>query len=260
MKAAGPMKNGTVRERLVAAGAAVLAALVTGAVAGAALSGCTAARPARAMVPDAASPTGTSAPTGTPTPSPTGSPAGAGWPPFAWSVGPLSAARLGRSWHRGCPVGPAGLRLLRVRYAGFDGAAHGGELVVAAGVTREVAAIFAELYRMRFPVRQLRTVDAYGGSDGASMAADNTSAFNCRPVTGGTAWSAHAYGRAIDVNPRENPYLSGRTVLPPGARTDRSRAAPGMVTPAVVAAFARHGWTWGGTWTAPIDYQHFERR
>jgi len=247
------MKNGTVRERLVAAGAAVLAALV----AGAGLSGCAAGRPAPAVVPAAAS---TPAPTTAraPTESATESPTGAGWPPFAWSVGPVSAARLGPSWHPGCPVGPDRLRLLQVRYAGFDGTAHDGELVVAAGLAGDVTAIFAELYRMRFPIRQLRTVEAFGGSDTASMAADNTSAFNCRPVTGGTAWSAHAYGRALDVNPRENPYLSGRTVLPPGARTDRSRAAPGMVTPAVVAAFARHGWTWGGTWTGPVDYQHFE--
>jgi hypothetical protein len=204
-------------------------------------------------------PAAASTPAPTKAPAPTESPAGTGWPPFAWSTGPISTARLGPSWHPGCPVGPDRLRLLRVRYAGFDGAAHDGALVVAAGLTGEVAAIFAELYRMRFPIRQLRTVDAFGGSDTASMAADNTSAFNCRAVTGGTAWSAHAYGRALDVNPRENPYLSGRTVLPPGGRTDRSRAAPGMVTPAVVAAFARHGWTWGGTWTGPVDYQHFER-
>jgi len=243
------MKNGVVRGALVATGAAVVAALV----AGAALGGCVAGRPAPAVVPAAASaPAKAPAPTETPT--------RASWPPFAWSVGPVSAARLGRSWHRGCPVGPAGLRLLRVRYAGFDSAAHDGELVVAAGLTGEASAIFAELYRIRFPIRQLRTVDAFGGGDGASMAADNTSAFNCRPVTGGTAWSTHAYGRAIDVNPRENPYLSGRTVLPPGSRTDRSPAAPGLITPAVVAVFARHGWTWGGTWTGPVDYQHFERR
>jgi len=188
----------------------------------------------------------------------------AGWPPFAWSVGPVSAARLGRSWHPGCPVGPAGLRLLRVRYAGLDGTAHDGELVVATALAGEMVAIFAELYRMRFPIRQVRTVDVYGASDDASVAADNTSAFNCRPITGGTEWSQHAYGRAIDVNPRENPYLPGPAVrppgsLPPGSRADRSRPPPGTVTPAVVAAFARRGWTWGGYWTGPVDYQHFER-
>ncbi|WP_196761560.1 M15 family metallopeptidase, partial [Mycobacterium avium] len=26
-----------------------------------------------------------------------------------------------------------------------------------------------------------------------------------------------------------------------------------------VRAFADSGWRWGGQWTAPVDYQHFER-
>ena len=40
------------------------------------------------------------------------------------------------------------------------------------------------------------------------MAADNTSAFNCRYAVapGPKRWSVHAYGEAIDVNTVENPY------------------------------------------------------
>jgi D-alanyl-D-alanine carboxypeptidase-like protein len=188
---------------------------------------------------------------------PTAGPPTAGQPTVAPPpIGPVGA--LGRSWHAGCPVPPSGLRRVTVRYVGFDGAEHTGELVVAATVAPEVAAIFADLLRQRFPVRQIRPVDAYGASDDASMAADNTSAFNCRPVTGGTAWSPHAYGTAIDLNPRENPYVRGTTTLPPGATYDPHTR--GTVTPTVVAIFARHGWTWGGHWTTPLDYQHFEKR
>jgi hypothetical protein len=154
-------------------------------------------------------------------------------------------------------VGPAQLRLVTVRYAGFDGVAHDGQLVVAADLSADVTAAFAELYRLRFPIRQIRTVDAYAADDDASMAADNTSAFNCRPITGGTGWSRHAYGRAIDINPRENPYRSGATILPPDATTDRG--ARGALTPAAVAAFTGRGWTWGGNWTDPVDFQHVER-
>jgi hypothetical protein len=203
-------------------------------------------------------PTAPTAPTASAgTPAGTEGGGGHGWPAYASGVAPVSAARLGASWHPGCPVGPARLRLVTVRYAGFDGAAHDGQLVVAAAVTDQVRAIFAELYRLRYPIRGLRTVDAYGASDDASMAADNSSAFNCRPITGGTGWSRHAYGRAVDLNPRENPYIKGSVFLPPDATTDRHTR--GAVTPAVVAAFARYGWMWGGTWTDPTDYQHFER-
>ena len=104
-------------------------------------------------------------------------------------------------------------------------------------------------------------VEAFGGSDDASMAANNTSAFNCRKATGGTSWSEHSYGRAIDVNPVQNPYVKGSLVLPQSgsAYVDRSRTIPGMIRAgdAVVRAFAAQGWAWGGTWTSLKDYQHF---
>jgi poly-gamma-glutamate synthesis protein (capsule biosynthesis protein) len=107
----------------------------------------------------------------------------------------------------------------------------------------------------------MRLVDDFGADDDASVTADNTSAFNCRPVTGGTRWSQHSYGRAIDVNPFENPYVTDGSVLVPGSATyvDRSNVRPGMILAgdAVVDAFTSRGWTWGGSWTSPIDYQHF---
>jgi D-alanyl-D-alanine carboxypeptidase len=187
-----------------------------------------------------------------------------GWPSYASAVAPVSAARLGASWHPGCPVPPGALRLVTVRYAGFDGRAHDGQLVVAADLAGDVRAIFGRLYALRFPIRSVRTVEGYRASDDASMAADNTSAFNCRPVTGGAAWSTHAYGRAVDLNPRENPYVHGGTVLPPdafprGRPSTAPASVPGVVTARVVAAFGAYHWSWGGTWTDPVDYQHFER-
>jgi hypothetical protein len=107
----------------------------------------------------------------------------------------------------------------------------------------------------------MERVDVFGGSDDASMEANNTSAFNCRRTTGGTAWSQHSYGRAIDINPVQNPYVSGGTVLPEAGRAflDRGNSRPGMIAPGdvVVRGFAAEGWGWGGTWTDPLDYQHF---
>ena len=184
-------------------------------------------------------------------------------PPFQASVAPVSALQLGRSWHPACPVGPARLRRLRISFVGFDGRSHTGELVVAAAVTQEVTTVFRRLYDDRFPIRRMRPVSAYGGSDDRSAAADNTSAFNCRfaVAAGPKRWSAHAYGEAIDVNDVENPYLLGSTVLPPAGKRylDRSRARPGMAVPggALVRAFASVGWLWGGRWTGSPDWQHF---
>src|SRR5205807_656671 len=102
----------------------------------------------------------------------------------------------------------------------------------------------------RFPIRGMRPVDAYRGSDPDSMADDNTSAFNCRRAVapGPPQWSAHAYGQAVDVNTVENPYLEGNAVLPPAgaAFVDRGRYRPGMAVPGglLVRAFAAVGWRW----------------
>jgi hypothetical protein len=186
-------------------------------------------------------------------------------PPFQASVAPVSAAQLGRSWHPGCPVGPAQLRLIRVSYVGFDGRAQRGALVVSRRVIPEVETVFRTLYVLRFPIHRVRPISAYGGSDDRSAAADNTSAFNCRAAvaTGPKRWSAHAYGEAIDINDVENPYVLGTKVIPPAGRRylDRSRYRRGMAVPGgvLVRAFASVGWLWGGRWSRSPDWQHFSR-
>jgi hypothetical protein len=180
---------------------------------------------------------------------------------FVGTVHPVSARDLPYSWRSGCPVGPTQLRRLRLSYWGFDGKARIGSLVVRDRVAQDVVTVFRRLYTVRFPIRRLRKVDAYRGSDDASMAADNTSAFNCRFVSGTRRWSQHAYGEAIDVNPVENPYLQGSGVRPPAGRSylDRSDVRPGMAVSGgvLVRAFAAVGWQWGGRWGGTPDYQHF---
>jgi hypothetical protein len=186
-------------------------------------------------------------------------------PPFDAAVAPVTAAQLGASWHAGCPVGPVELRRVLVSYVGFDGRAHRGELVVNRAVTGEVTTVFRRLYAARFPIRLMRPIAAFGGSDDRSMAADNTSAFNCRyaVASGPRRWSVHAYGEAIDVNTVENPYVLGERVLPPAGRAflDRSRYRPGMALPGgvLVRAFASVGWRWGGRWSGSPDWQHFSK-
>jgi D-alanyl-D-alanine carboxypeptidase len=186
-------------------------------------------------------------------------------PPFSATVAPVTAGELGRSWRPGCPVGPASLRRVFVSYVGFDGRPHRGALVVNRAVVSDVSEVFRSLYDARFPIRRMRPASAYGGSDDRSMAADNTSAFNCRyaVAAGPKRWSVHAYGEAVDVNTVENPYLEGGRVLPPAGRifTDRAHVRPGMAVAGgvLVRAFATVGWLWGGRWSATPDWQHFSK-
>lgn len=182
---------------------------------------------------------------------------------YAGTVAPITpdlAARMAPSWREGCPVPLADLRYVTVTHRTFDGGTATGELVVHADVADGVVAVFGELFAQGYPIRSMRLVDDFGGSDDASMAADNTSAFNCRPISRGTGWSEHAYGRAIDLNPVENPYVRDGLVLPPEGEPYAARPdAPGVVHAgdAVVRAFDAHGWQWGGDWSSPVDYQHF---
>ena len=167
-------------------------------------------------------------------------------------------ADLRFSYREGCPVGPAALRTVVVSHWGFDGSARTGRIVVSRRTAPAVVRVFRTLWQERFPIRRLQPVSAYRGSDDASMAADNTSGFNCRFVGGTSRWSMHAYGEAIDVNPVENPSVRGSTVSPGAGRTylDRSRYRPGMavVDGVLVRAFAAAGWRWGSSFG---DYQHF---
>ena len=187
-------------------------------------------------------------------------------PPFSASVRVIPTAMRATmtptSWRPGCPVSLDDLRLVSLAYIGFDGKAHRGRLIVNRDATTAIVGAFRTLYDARFPIRRMLPVDAYGGDDFRSIEADNTSAFNCRPATGSSNWSNHAYGRAIDVNPIENPYISGgstshRASVP---FLNRSRVRPGMAVAGgvLVRAFAAQSWGWGGTWSGSTqDTQHF---
>jgi hypothetical protein len=184
-------------------------------------------------------------------------------PPFTHSVMLVTRTQLPHSWRPGCPVAPSSLRRLRLGYWGFDGKPHVGTLVVNSSAVGELTIVFRRLYRARFPIRRMRPIDAYGGNDERSLAADNTAAFNCRYAVGPgpKRWSTHAYGIAIDVNPVENPYLESGRVHPRAGKEylDRSNVRPGMAVRGglLVSAFATVGWQWGGRWTGTPDYQHF---
>jgi hypothetical protein len=167
----------------------------------------------------------------------------------------------GVSWHPGCPVRLRDLRVVVADHVDFQGRAVLASVIVHRDVANDVVTVLRKLYEARFPIRRMVPIDVYGGSDFRSIEADNTSALNCRRVEGTSRWSEHAYGRAIDVNPIENPYVSGGRTSHPASRSylDRVPCRRGMACPGnvLVRAFQSVGWGWGGNWSGAKDYQHF---
>jgi D-alanyl-D-alanine carboxypeptidase len=167
------------------------------------------------------------------------------------------------SWQEGCPVAATDLAWVRLTFWGFDAQRHTGELLVHRTVADDIVSVFRTLYRQRFPQEQVLIVRSYDPDAPPTGDGNGTGSFVCRPTTGASYFSQHAYGLAIDVNTFQNPYVKGEVVLPELAssylRRDVVRA--GMIVEAgpVIAAFARIGWEWGGDWNESKDYQHFSQ-
>ncbi|MDQ3877394.1 MAG: M15 family metallopeptidase [Actinomycetota bacterium] len=183
---------------------------------------------------------------------------------FHSSVQTAPADVLRRStWKAACPVASADLSYLTVTFWGFDDMPHTGELLVNSSVATDVIQVFRKLYQTRFPIEQMRVTtnrDLHAPPTGDG---NNTTSFECRPVTGSTSWSQHAYGLAIDVDPFQNPYARDDIVVPEraSAYTDRAWRRPGMIYPGdvVTDSFAAIGWGWGGNWHSLKDWMHFSQ-
>jgi len=172
-------------------------------------------------------------------------------------------------YHSGCPVTLSQLRVVTVRYYGFDHRSHWGQILVNERVASGIVRVFAKLYAMRFPVHHMQFGDTYGSRKNVPRDGDFTASFECRQASSSPctrtnsttgSWSEHAYGEAVDLNPVENPYVGCGMTRDPTALSylNRSNYRRGMVNNAVVAAFASIGWGWGGSWFGSTkDYMHF---
>lgn len=177
-------------------------------------------------------------------------------------VSPAPDEVIDRStWEPGCPVARDGLAWLRLTFWGFDARRHTGELLVNAAAADDLDQVFRRLWEARFPLEQVLIVRSIDEEAPPTGDGNGTGSFVCRATTGGTSFSQHAYGLAVDVNAFQNPYQHDGLVLPERASAylDRDRVRPGMITAGgpVVAAFREIGWSWGGDWTSLKDYQHF---
>ncbi|RUM70814.1 MAG: M15 family peptidase [Sulfurovum sp.] len=173
----------------------------------------------------------------------------------------------GNSWKKGCPVPLENLRYLQLKYLNFQGKTSLGEMIVHKSVAKEVVHIFNELYAIGYPIHTMKLISAYKGDDWQSIEADNTSAFNCRRATGSKNWSKHSYGKAIDLNSIENPYISRTGHIAHKAsqkyrkRTHKKHTyadkAILLKNDKATKIFKKYGWKWGGNWPVVKDYQHF---
>ncbi len=176
----------------------------------------------------------------------------------------------GNSYRAGCPTPLSSLRYIKLTYIGFDNKEHTGELIVHKSVTKDIVSIFKALYRAKYPIRKMHLVSRYNGSDYASIEADNTSAFNCRLVAGTNRWSKHSFGKAIDINPLENPYVSNSGHTSHRAsykylkrvRVNNTPQQKALILPDdyITKLFKSKGWRWGGDFRCCKDYQHFDKR
>ena len=177
----------------------------------------------------------------------------------------------GNSWRNTCPVSLSDLQYIQLNHWDFNGKTVSGEMIVHKDIANEVVYIFEELYNLHYPIRQMRLVSDFKANDWKSIDADNTSAFNCRPVTGNKKkWSKHAYGRAIDINPLENPYISKTGhISHKGSLKYRKRVhkyntysdhAVLLKYDKATQVFKKYGWKWGGDWKYSKDYQHFVKK
>lgn len=178
----------------------------------------------------------------------------------------------GKSYIKNKHISYKDLRYIKVKYYNFQGKVKTGEIIVNKKIAQDTVEIFYALYKKKYPIEKMKLIDAYDGNDEKSMADNNTSAFNYRTVAGTKRLSRHAYGMAIDINPRINPYITknGANIAPENGKLYAQRNVKKckgkykkymiQKNDFICKLLKEHGFTWGGDWNLVKDYQHFEKK
>jgi len=151
-------------------------------------------------------------------------------------------------------------QLVNVKYYANDGKIHQGQLVIDKRLVNDIQKVFEIMLQEKFSIHSVIPISQFEWSDDQSMNENNTSAFNYRKVKGKNSLSNHAVGQAIDINPFQNPYISGKHISPKGARYDYTQAGTLTKDSPIVEMFLQLGWKWGGRWKSIKDFQHFEKK
>lgn len=180
---------------------------------------------------------------------------------------------IGKSYVDNPNVALSDLRYLKLSYYDFNHEVQEGEMIVNKAIADDVINVFKELFECEYEFYSMKLIDNFwtgdpDSSDTASCDADNTSSFCYREVTGGGNLSNHAWGCAIDVNPRENPYVSYKSGEPKWSHENannyiaRNSGDPHEILEGDICynTFIKYGFSWGGAWKSIKDYQHFEKK
>lgn len=186
---------------------------------------------------------------------------------FYFSSSPIPEAVLSRMTGKSLPekalINAKDLRYLTLPYYDFDGNIRQGEMVCHKAVARDLLLVFKELFQLKYPIYSIKLVDDFDADDEASMRANNTSCFNYRTVPGTNRLSRHSFGMAVDINPLQNPWVTGNKIHPANARdyVDRTKDFPHKIDhdDACYRIMKAHGFSWGGDWPWGKDYQHFQK-
>ncbi len=186
---------------------------------------------------------------------------------FVSKITPTIKERMinGNSWKKECPIKLEDLRYIKLSYWDFNNIEQTGEIIVHKELSDDVVDIFKEFYDKKYLIYSLKLVSDFKADDNRSMAANNSSAFNCRKVAGTKSWSNHTYGRAIDINPVQNPYIRKNGAVEPenGKKyVDRKVKHHAIIrkNDLVYNIFKKYNWFWGGNWRTVKDYQHFQKK
>lgn len=152
------------------------------------------------------------------------------------------------------------LVLVNIEYYSFDEKLHKGQIVADRELAEEITEIFSEIKESKFPIKKVVPIIKYGWSDSLSMLDNNSSCFNYRKIKGINMLSLHSRGRAIDINPLQNPEIKYGIINPEGAFYSPNAKGTILKESAVYIAFKKRGWEWGGNWSRWKDYQHFQKK
>ncbi len=180
---------------------------------------------------------------------------------------------IGKSYVENDDIGLDELRYMKLIHYNFDHKVQIGELIVHEELVEDYQEIFRELFEAGYEINSMHLIDNYWTGDGlssdsASIEVNNTSAFCYRRVAGGKGLSNHALGRAIDINPQQNPYVTFDSKGRPqwthdnaDDYIDRDTGLPHVIThdDLCYKLFKEHGFDWGGDWKTLKDYQHFDK-
>lgn len=139
-----------------------------------------------------------------------------------------------------------------ITYYDFNGDIQTGILQVHKDIVEATKRVFHKLFNLKFPIYKVSP--SFNRPDRDIILDNHTTGYNYRKVDGKDILSNHAYGRAIDINPKNNPAKPSSM---PEVYDESIEI--GKITPEIVEVFKSEGFQWGGEIFGDFyDAHHFQ--